>query len=214
MKPLGGTQQFRIVRVAMVVLLGFAGVLLQVGVTPARAQATTWSYSHVHAYTLPGEAQDYGQASFGTPQADVNGGSVRVTLQGPDICDGASAAFQYSWSFDRDISQLSSGETFNVNLHSSWSPPSGCGAVGGRASITASGCAGNLIPRNITDQDGSPATTISRSAAALTRRPTRPFAPYPTFLIGPNQRHLQHYGRAHERLLFPDRYLWQARIRL
>lgn len=62
---------------------------------------------------------DAGQASYrlvGKP--DGHGGEVIVTVKGENynLCPGGSEEIRYKWTFDRDVTQLNPGDTFNVDV--------------------------------------------------------------------------------------------------
>jgi hypothetical protein len=81
-------------------------------------------------------------------EADLRGGQMKVKMQYKKDC---SEKYLFTWKFDRDISTLKPGDTFNVTLGVKTVSPQ---CVNNSPFITASGNYGNVsyIVREIKDQ--------------------------------------------------------------
>jgi hypothetical protein len=99
------------------------------------AAASTWHFEQVSVKKLSGAKVGF---TYEILQADLKGGRVRVTeVGGPPTndCPGGSEAFLLNWSFDRDLTMVTSGETFNIAVRvDRYTPQAPCN--GALASLT------------------------------------------------------------------------------
>ena len=85
----------------------------------AAAQGNLWHFEQVAWKDVIGRGVQVGEVTYEVRQADLRGGRVRVTGFGgpPDnFCPGGWEEFLFTWSFDRDLTTVTNGETFSIRL--------------------------------------------------------------------------------------------------